>query len=352
MRSIAQLRSRPFVALTFVPTFIPIFVFAHRHLTHPCAIVAGHFSPIGGYSPTHDMALILDTARFKYPPHWVPLSMLFEAMAYEDPSTGKPRGFLKVMASRTLHSVLFALGCSVEDAKWSALRRWVEEDVKGIVRGFALGSGHPPGATSASSASSAGPAGAAGAAQACPGTGMWRSIRRFIDSSARRFIDSSTRRLARSIDSIAPSTRPSGGKAQDVHDLVVRLCMSADPDVLASRTENPGCDNGTCIQSDAVDTLLSEIEMLHLFEDVRATVSAADGRVPGDDTFEVQKRLLLVLMLEDVIVETAQASGWDDECIASLKACLMNESKEQYKVVGHEVEYLKDQFLALREINV
>jgi len=130
------------------------------------------------------------------------------------------------------------------------------------------------------------------------------------------------------------------------------LCMSADPDVLASRTDNPGRDNGTCVQSDAVDTLLSEIEMLHLFEDVRATVSAADGRVPGDDTFEVQKRLLLVLMLEDVIVETAQASGWDDECIASLKACLMNESKEQYKVVGHEVEYLKDQFLALREINV
>ena len=130
------------------------------------------------------------------------------------------------------------------------------------------------------------------------------------------------------------------------------MCMSADPDVLASRTDNPGSDNGTCVQSDAVDTLLSEIEMLHLFEDVRATVSAADGRVPGDDTFEVQRRLLLVLMLEDVIVETAQASGWDDECIASLKACLMNESKEQYKVVGHEVEYLKDQFLALREINV
>jgi glutathione gamma-glutamylcysteinyltransferase len=85
------------------------------------------------------MALILDTARFKYPPHWVPLSMLYEAMAYEDPSTGKPRGFLKVMASRTLHSVLFALDCSVEDAKWLALRRWVDEDVKGIVQGFALG---------------------------------------------------------------------------------------------------------------------------------------------------------------------------------------------------------------------
>lgn len=36
----------------------------------------GHFSPIGGYSAKEDLVLILDTARFKYPPHWVPLEML------------------------------------------------------------------------------------------------------------------------------------------------------------------------------------------------------------------------------------------------------------------------------------
>jgi glutathione gamma-glutamylcysteinyltransferase len=33
----------------------------------------GHFSPVGGYHPGKDLALIMDTARFKYPPHWVPL---------------------------------------------------------------------------------------------------------------------------------------------------------------------------------------------------------------------------------------------------------------------------------------
>ncbi|EFN53566.1 hypothetical protein CHLNCDRAFT_25686 [Chlorella variabilis] len=38
----------------------------------------GHFSPIGGYSAREDLALILDTARFKYPPHWVPLPMLYK----------------------------------------------------------------------------------------------------------------------------------------------------------------------------------------------------------------------------------------------------------------------------------
>ena len=37
----------------------------------------GHFSPVGGYHEGEDLALILDTARFKYPPHWVPLPVLY-----------------------------------------------------------------------------------------------------------------------------------------------------------------------------------------------------------------------------------------------------------------------------------
>lgn len=40
----------------------------------------GHHSPIGAYSEDEDMVLILDTARFKYPPHWVPLPMLYRCV--------------------------------------------------------------------------------------------------------------------------------------------------------------------------------------------------------------------------------------------------------------------------------
>lgn len=47
----------------------------------------GHFSPIGGYHPDRDLALILDVARFKYPPHWVSVPLLFEAMHKLDPET-------------------------------------------------------------------------------------------------------------------------------------------------------------------------------------------------------------------------------------------------------------------------
>lgn len=53
----------------------------------------GHFSPIGGYHAGRDMALILDVARFKYPPHWVPLSLLWEAMNTLDEASGHRRGY-------------------------------------------------------------------------------------------------------------------------------------------------------------------------------------------------------------------------------------------------------------------
>ena len=48
----------------------------------------GHFSPIGGYHPGRDLVLILDVARFKYPPHWVTVSELYKAMTFADSTTG------------------------------------------------------------------------------------------------------------------------------------------------------------------------------------------------------------------------------------------------------------------------
>ncbi|KAE9310816.1 hypothetical protein PF008_g20364 [Phytophthora fragariae] len=52
----------------------------------------GHFSPIGGYHAERDMVLLMDVARFKYPPHWVKLSRVFEAMQKIDTSMDLPRG--------------------------------------------------------------------------------------------------------------------------------------------------------------------------------------------------------------------------------------------------------------------
>ncbi|KAI3424114.1 hypothetical protein D9Q98_009475 [Chlorella vulgaris] len=87
----------------------------------------GHFSPIGGYSASEDMVLILDTARFKYPPHWVPLTMLHSAMAHIDPSTGRPRGFMRMGRHPRLDSVLFTL--DVRDAEWQQSTRYLEQQM-------------------------------------------------------------------------------------------------------------------------------------------------------------------------------------------------------------------------------
>lgn len=44
----------------------------------------GHFSPIGAYDPNTDSFLILDVAKYKYPPVWAPAKYLFDSMATYD----------------------------------------------------------------------------------------------------------------------------------------------------------------------------------------------------------------------------------------------------------------------------
>ncbi|KAK7237072.1 glutathione gamma-glutamylcysteinyltransferase [Aureococcus anophagefferens] len=56
----------------------------------------GHFSCVGGYDRASDAVLLLDVARFKYPPHWVPLPLLLDAMGRPDAATGRPRGWIRL----------------------------------------------------------------------------------------------------------------------------------------------------------------------------------------------------------------------------------------------------------------
>lgn len=53
----------------------------------------GHFSPVAAVHPERGLALVLDVARFKYPPYWVRIEQLFEAMKHPDPVTQLPRGY-------------------------------------------------------------------------------------------------------------------------------------------------------------------------------------------------------------------------------------------------------------------
>lgn len=84
--------------------------------------MTGHFSPLGGYCAAQDMVLIMDVARFKYPPHWVPLTLLFQSMNEVDNETKRSRGYaiLSVDESSASKSKLSSCACQPEEEEESA----------------------------------------------------------------------------------------------------------------------------------------------------------------------------------------------------------------------------------------
>nr|ACT87974.1 phytochelatin synthase isoform 3 [Sesbania rostrata]ACT87977.1 phytochelatin synthase isoform 3 [Sesbania rostrata] len=92
----------------------------------------GHFSPIGGYHVGKDMALILDVARFKYPPHWVPLTLLWEGMNYVDESTGQSRGFMLISRPHREPGMLYTLSCKHEN--WINIAKFLMDDVPFLLK--------------------------------------------------------------------------------------------------------------------------------------------------------------------------------------------------------------------------
>lgn len=80
---------------------------------------SGHFSPVGGYHRASDLALILDVARFKYPPHWVSVERLWQATQPIDPATGRPRGWMVLRARAQGIALGFSVRCDGES--WQGL---------------------------------------------------------------------------------------------------------------------------------------------------------------------------------------------------------------------------------------
>ena len=59
--------------------------------------IGGHISPLGAYDEKSDRFLILDVARYKYPPVWVKTADLFDAMNTPDSDNdNKTRGYVLV----------------------------------------------------------------------------------------------------------------------------------------------------------------------------------------------------------------------------------------------------------------
>ena len=62
----------------------------------------GHFSPVAAVHEEKDLVLVLDVARFKYPPYWVKIEELHRAMTGVDPETGMSRGYSVIKKSKII----------------------------------------------------------------------------------------------------------------------------------------------------------------------------------------------------------------------------------------------------------
>jgi len=92
----------------------------------------GHFSPIGGYHPKRDLVLLLDVARFKYPPHWVSLPLLWQAFEPLDPVTNQCRGYILLQKSEMLPETFFHVACDLY--QWRSVATYFAEILPDILR--------------------------------------------------------------------------------------------------------------------------------------------------------------------------------------------------------------------------
>lgn len=92
---------------------------------------SGHFSPLGGYHREHDATLVLDVARFKYPPHWVPVARLHQAMLGTDPSTGRSRGWIELRRAPSPRNLAFVF--TNREGGWQAVASFIREGLPRVL---------------------------------------------------------------------------------------------------------------------------------------------------------------------------------------------------------------------------
>ena len=90
----------------------------------------GHFSPLGAFLPSKQLCLILDTARFKYPPYWLELDNLYDSMMPHDSDTGRARGWF--LLSR--HHTPSVSQVARSTIPWGAAKQMVLDTVPSALR--------------------------------------------------------------------------------------------------------------------------------------------------------------------------------------------------------------------------
>eukprot|EP01063_Lacrimia_lanifica_P015583 TRINITY_DN22289_c0_g1_i1.p1 TRINITY_DN22289_c0_g1~~TRINITY_DN22289_c0_g1_i1.p1 ORF type:complete len:402 (+),score=151.70 TRINITY_DN22289_c0_g1_i1:97-1302(+) len=86
---------------------------------------SGHFSPLAALHPASSQALVLDTARFKYPPFWVGVRTMYDSMEEHDSATGRPRGWYLIKRFRAPS----VTGVARSMMSWAAVHDMVDAKV-------------------------------------------------------------------------------------------------------------------------------------------------------------------------------------------------------------------------------
>ena len=81
------------IACSKIPGLYSVINFGRRELEQTGT---GHFACLGGFHPESQKVLILDTARFKYPPFWVDLESFYRSVKTKDEDSNKMRGFIVI----------------------------------------------------------------------------------------------------------------------------------------------------------------------------------------------------------------------------------------------------------------
>jgi hypothetical protein len=72
------------------------FVLANYFRANLGQVGGGHWSALAAYDAQSDSVLILDVAKYKYPPVWVTIGTLLQAIATIDTTSNKARGLVIV----------------------------------------------------------------------------------------------------------------------------------------------------------------------------------------------------------------------------------------------------------------
>ena len=108
-----------------------------------------------------------------------------------------------------------------------------------------------------------------------------------------------------------------------------------------STRNNSSCKDGACIQEGAIDALVSEMKLLPLYKEV--VLQTKSNQIRGD--LEAEKLCaILLLFATDILDVSAFRLAPDQHTLISAWFDI-----ESYKIVHHEIKYLKKQFVELQK---